>query len=183
MDNLTIERIRFLHPKIRQEVLEAYHFCNKVLLGKNVRLRFSHTLRTFDEQKLLYALGRTNTTDPSGNKISKVTNADAGQSMHNYGLAFDIVLLLDNDKNGTFETASWDVLSDDDKDSIADWTEVVNHFKNLGYTWGGNWKSFPDYPHFEKTFGHTWKSLLTQHDAGNVFTEVIDGKTFKWVNL
>jgi len=176
MDALTLTRINCLHPAVRQEVLTAYKHINNNLFGKKIRLRFAHTLRTFNEQGALYAIGRT---QPG----KKVTNAKAGQSIHNYGLAFDIVLLIDKNNDGVFETASWNMTSDDDKDGIPDWMEVVIYLKKLGWAWGGDWKSFPDYPHFEKTFGNNWKSLQVKYNAGDVFTDVIDGITFKWVNL
>ena len=84
---------------------------------------------------------------------------------------------------GNFETASWDIKTDFDNDKIADWMEVVSHFKKKGWIWGGNWKSFPDYPHFEKTFGLTPKQLFSRHMSGNTFQENIDGKIYNWVNL
>lgn len=176
MDAITLERIKLLHPKVRQEVLEAYTYVNNKLLGKGVRLRFAYTLRSIDEQNVLYAQGRT-----KPGKI--VTNAKGGQSIHNYGLAFDIVLLYDKDGNGSFETASWDINADFDKDKVADWMEVVKHFKSIGWVWGGDWKSFKDYPHFEKTFGHTWKTLQAKYNAGSVFNECEAGKTIQWVNI
>lgn len=176
MDSLTLSRINFLHPAIRQEVLNAFMHINKKLYGKNIRLRFSCSLRTFKEQDVLYALGRTQ-------HGKKVTNAKAGQSMHNYGLAFDIVILIDKNGDGVYETASWDTKSDDDKDGMPDWMEAVTYFKKLGWVWGGDWKSFQDYPHFEKTFGHNWKSLHAKYNAGDVVTEIINGVTYKWVNL
>jgi peptidoglycan L-alanyl-D-glutamate endopeptidase CwlK len=176
MDLLTLNRINYLHPAIRQEVLAAYNYINRKLLGKGIRLRFAHTLRSFKEQDDLYALGRT-----KGGK--KVTNAKGGQSIHNYGLAFDIVILLDKNGDGTFETASWDTKKDTDNDGTADWMEVVRYFKSLGWQWGGDWASFPDYPHFEKTFGHNWKTLEAKYNSNDVFNEVIEGATYKWVNL
>lgn len=176
MDLITLKRINYLHPAIRQEALSAYKHINSKLLGKNTRLRFAYTLRSFSEQDNLYALGRTN---PG----KKVTNARGGQSVHNYGLAFDIVILIDKDGDGNFETASWDINSDNDNDGRADWMEVTQYLKSLGWQWGGEWTTFPDYPHFEKTFGLNWKTLLAKHNAGDVFTEIIDGKTYKWVNL
>ncbi|MHA3787445.1 M15 family metallopeptidase [Flavobacterium hauense] len=176
MDQLTIERIQLLHPKIRQEILEGYSYINSKLLGKGVRLRFSQTYRTFKEQETLYSSGRSRT-----GKI--ITNAKEGLSSHNYGLAFDIVLLQDTDLNGSFETVSWNIKDDFDKDQMADWIEVANHFKSLGWTWGGDWKSFPDYPHFEKTFGLTTKQLLRKHNEGHTFDEKIDKKIYKWVRL
>lgn len=143
-DQITLERIKLLHPKVRKEVEDMYMYANNKILGKYVRLRFTHTLRTIKEQDALYAQGRT-----KGGKI--VTKAKGGQSIHNYGLAFDIVLLHDKDKNGTFEHASFVV--------DEDWRKVAAYFKSKGWVWGGDWLSFKDYPHFEKTFGQTWKTL------------------------
>jgi peptidoglycan L-alanyl-D-glutamate endopeptidase CwlK len=183
MDQITLNRIKLLHPKVREEALAAYTYCNQKLLDNKVRLRFSHTLRSIDEQNSLYAIGRTKLFDAYGNRLTKVTNARGGQSIHNYGLAFDIVLLIDRDNNGSFETVSWNVISDDDKDGVADWKEITAYLKKQGWSWGGDWKSFLDYPHFEKTFGHTSSSLLAKYYAGDVFDEIIDGKIYKWANL
>ena len=183
MDKLTLDRIKLLHPAVRKEAFELYISANNKLLGKNVRLRFAYTLRTIAEQDALYAQGRTRLYDAAGKKLEKVTNARGGESVHNYGLAFDIVLLIDKNNDGIFETASWDLLLDRDNDGKADWAEIVNHFKSHGWAWGGDWKKFPDYPHFEKTFGHKWKSLKTLFMNGQTFTESIDGKIYTWVKL
>ena len=138
-DKLTIERIKTAHPLIRQELKDLYLEINNKL-PKGVRLRFSHVFRTNEEQDKLYA------------KRPKVTNAKGGQSIHNYGLAFDIVILFDKDENGTFETASWIV----DRYFMI----VVDYFKSKGYEWGGEWKKFKDNPHFQKSFGRTWRDLI-----------------------
>jgi peptidoglycan L-alanyl-D-glutamate endopeptidase CwlK len=183
MDALTLKRIELLHPVVRKEVSEAYALANNFLLGKNVRLRFTHTLRTPEEQNILYRQGRTNLKDANGSNLKKVTNAKAWQSIHNYGLAFDFTLLLDTDNNGTFETVSWSTMKDFDGDKQADWMEVVNHFKKLGWEWGGDWKKFPDYPHLEKNYGLDWKALKSRYENGDTFTEIIEGKTYKWINL
>jgi peptidoglycan L-alanyl-D-glutamate endopeptidase CwlK len=165
-----------MHPAVRQEVEKAYLHINDYLLVKGVRLRFTHTYRSFKEQENLYSLGRT-----QPGRI--ITNANKGLSTHNYGLAFDIVFLRDKDGDGTFETVSWDTKADFDHDEIADWKEVTNYFKKLGWTWGGDWKSFPDYPHFEKTFGLTTKQLLSRYNSQKTFNENIDGKIYKWVSI
>jgi peptidoglycan LD-endopeptidase CwlK len=138
-DKLTIERIEKAHPLIREELKQYYLEVNKKL-PKGVRLRFSHVYRTNEEQDELYA------------KRPKVTNARGSQSIHNYGLAFDIVILFDKDGNGTFETASWIV----DRYFMI----VVDYFKSHGYTWGGDWSKFKDNPHFQKSFGMTWRDLI-----------------------
>jgi peptidoglycan L-alanyl-D-glutamate endopeptidase CwlK len=182
MDKITLDRIKTLHPKIRQKVLDAYIFCNNKLLGKGVRLRFAYTTRTIDEQCELYKIGRTKLYDSNGKRLGKVTNAKGGESIHNYHLAWDIVLLLDKDGDGKFESASWDTVLDFDKDKTSDWMEVVKHFKSIGAVWGGDWK-FKDKPHFEITLGHTWRTLKTKLDKGDTFTEVINGVKYTYVNL
>jgi len=163
MDEITLQRIKLAHPKIREQLFQDYKDANN-LLGKGARLRFAYVYRSNKEQDALY------------NQRPKVTNAKGGQSIHNYGLAFDIVLLYDNDGNGTFETASWDMVKDYDKDSKADFMEVTNFFKSKGYTWGGDWKSFKDNPHFEKNFGFDWKVLKQRVDKG--ITIVDNGITY-----
>lgn len=144
MDKITLQRIKNLHPKLISEAEKIYKEICEALTGKAV-CRFAYTFRSFEEQNALYAIGRTK----SG---KRVTNAKGGQSYHNYGLAIDIVLLIDKDGNETYETASWDTKTDFDKDLVADWQEIVAIFKRYGWEWGGDW-GFKDYPHFQKTFG------------------------------
>ena len=171
MDKTTLKRIKLLHPAIKAEVFEAYKFVNNKLLGRGVRLRFAYTLRSFAEQNELFAIGRTKLWDKNGNRLGKITNAKGGQSYHNYGLAFDIVLLLDKDRDGNFEEASWNTVADFDGDGIADWMEVINYFKNIGYTWGGDWKNFVDKPHLQKTFGYNWRDLLEKYNNKDFINE------------
>lgn len=169
-DKITLDRIELLHPAVRQEVKDIY--LNEIipaLSGKAI-CRFAYTLRTFAEQDALFAQGRTRLFDNSGKRLGVVTKAKGGQSIHNYGLAFDIVLLKDTNGDGTFESASWETNVDFDKDGKADWMEVVDILKKHGWTWGGDWKSFKDAPHFEKTFGHTWKTLLPKHQSKDFIT-------------
>jgi peptidoglycan L-alanyl-D-glutamate endopeptidase CwlK len=158
MDNITLERIKESHPKIREMLLAQYKEANN-LLGSNVRLRFAYVYRSNELQDKLYK------------QVPKVTNAKGGQSIHNYGLAFDIVLLIDKDNNGTFETATWDTLKDFDGDKVSDWMEIVKYFKGKGWTWGGDWKTFKDAPHFEFNFGFDWKALKQRVDKGITITD------------
>ena len=146
MDLITLTRIELMHPKLRKSLREQYEFINGTL-PNGVRLRLSYTLRTVKEQNDLYAMGRT----AFG---SIVTNAKGGQSIHNFGLAFDIVILLDTDRNGSFETAVW---------AGRYFDQVVKYFKYQGWEWGGDWKKYKDNPHFQakKENGQswTWKEL------------------------
>lgn len=158
-DEKTLERIKLLHPKLRDEAFSIYEEIVYALSGK-AACRFAYTLRTFAEQNALYAQGRTRPGQ-------RVTNAKGGQSYHNYGLAIDIVLLLDKDGNGTYETASWDTKTDFDDDKKSDWQEIVAIFKRYGWEWGGDWK-FVDAPHFQKSLGKSIMELQKLHQTDKV---------------
>lgn len=147
IDQPTKDRISKLHPSVRTEVTQIINECNTALTGR-AKVRIAQGYRTFDEQTKLYS------------QRPKVTNAKAGQSIHNYGLAIDIVLIIDG------KTASWDTAKDWDNDKISDWKECVNIFMKYGWDWGGNWKSFKDMPHFEKK-GYKWQNLITKNKDKN----------------
>lgn len=148
MDNITRTRIEQLHPSVVTEVIEIINECNAILTGRS-QVRITQGLRTFAEQDSLYAQGRT-----KPGKI--VTNAKGGQSIHNYGFAVDICLIIDG------KTASWDTAKDWDNDQVSDWQECVGIFKKHGWNWGGDWKTFKDLPHFEKKGFSDWKVLQTK---------------------
>lgn len=149
MDQITLDRIKLMHPTLRDQLEKDYIEINKKL-PKGVRLRFSHTYRSPKEQFDLFR------------KRPKVTNADAWQSIHNYGLAFDIVILLDENGDGKFEKASFAI--------DTHWKRVVKFFKDKGWTNGGDWKKFPDHPHFEVP-GHNWRKLKKKIEAGDSFKD------------
>ena len=142
-----MSKIDTLHPKIREQVRGLVDYVNREVLTSNVKMLVTQGLRTFEEQEKLF------------NQRPKVTNARGGQSIHNYGLAFDFCLVQGG-------RTIWDVAKDFDNDKIPDWMEVVKIFKDAGYKWGGDFKSIVDKPHFEKTFGHSWQQLLELKKAG-----------------
>lgn len=145
MDTYTQERIQLLHPMVRKEMTQIINECNQALAGKAC-VRITQSLRTFKEQDELYALGRKK-------KGKIVTQARGGQSVHNYGFAVDICLIINN------QTASWDTVKDWDNDQVSDWYECVKIFAKYGWEWGGNWKTFKDLPHFDKKGCNDWKQL------------------------
>jgi len=163
-DQITIDRIKLLHPDLREKALVAYEEICLALTGR-AGCRYAYTLRTDAEQDALYALGRTVRNPVGYHPVKKpfgniVTWARGGQSYHNPGLALDIVLLIDRDGNGTYEEASWDQNVDIDGDHIADWTEVVHILIRHGFEWGGNWgRPKYDAPHFQMTFGYSIAEL------------------------
>jgi hypothetical protein len=87
-------------------------------------------LRTWDEQAALYDKGRK-TPGPI------VTNAPAGSSMHNYGLACDVVPM-------TPLGPDWDV-------AHPVWKKIVETGISVGLKAGATFRTFPDYPHFQLT--------------------------------
>jgi len=159
-DSVTQNRINALHPAVRDEVARLIEEAN-AKLKPNMQVRIVQGMRTIAEQDALYAQGRTK---PG----AVVTNARGGRSIHNYGLAIDFVLLIDS------KEISWNTTKDFDGDGQADWLEVVLVFTRAGWTWGGNWRTFKDLPHLEKTFGHTWKTLFKKVQG----KEFIPGTTF-----
>lgn len=93
--------------------------------------------RTYDEQTKIYNQGRT-TPGPI------VTNAPAGYSNHNFGIAFDIGFF---DKDGGYIE---DGKCYDDAGPIGE---------AHGLSWGGRWKN-QDKPHFE--FKPEWAKDLSE---------------------
>jgi len=112
------------------------------------------TRRSLETQDALYAQGRTT---PG----SIVTNARAGYSFHNFGLAFDVVptelLSLPNWGDTPAQQAHTNVL----------WATVGKLGMALGLTWGGDFKSIEDRPHFEWSGGLT----LAELRAGRSLTD------------
>jgi len=162
-DYISINRANNLHPLDRKDFIAAIDEA-EAKFPKSTAVRIIQDLRTVDEQNGLYALGRTK-INPDGRSATKpmgniVTNAKGGQSYHNYGLAIDFAILYDLDGNGTYETLSWDLAKDYDKDGEADWMEVVDTFKKRGFEWGGDWHSLKDNPHFQRTHGYTVGQLF-----------------------
>lgn len=154
IDPISVERIKTAHPFLRHALQCIYDECAALLTNPRVMLRFTSVLRTHAEQDALYAQGRT-----GPGKV--VTWVKGGGSYHNYGMAVDIVLLIDRDGNGTFETASWDVVKDWDADGTPDWQEIVAVFERYEWQWGvfNRRGKRIDLPHFQRTLGYTTKQL------------------------
>lgn len=133
-------RINTLHPLVRAKAKEFVIRAEKEL---GIKLRVVSALRTWAEQEELYAKGRT-----KSGKI--VTNAKAGRSLHNYGLAIDVVEI----KGGK---AIW---------NNSNWKKIADLGKSIGFEWGGDWKSFKDKPHFEMKFGRSISELQALYTSG-----------------
>lgn len=139
------------------------------------------TLRTIEEQAKLFRQGRSfeqikkkaeelntrwNRADLSELLFSvgsqygrKVTNAGPGQSMHNYGLAFDAVPL----RSGK---PVWQSTKPEDK---ALWKLYGRLGVEVGLEWAGNWTKFREFPHMQEP-GTKWRGLIkpSLQEAENV---------------
>jgi peptidoglycan LD-endopeptidase CwlK len=105
------------------------------------------TYRDFEKQAQLYAQGRTT-------HGAVVTNAKPGYSVHQYKMAYDIAIL---NKDG--KTINWSDICDTDNDGKKDYYEVAEIGKKLGLTWGGDFSTIHDTPHYEWTGGLTLTQL------------------------
>src|SRR5699024_3331541 len=122
---------------------------------KGLYIMFSDGNRTAAQQNSLYAQGRT-----KPGKI--VTNARAGQSLQNYGVAFDMII---TNKNGT--SATWD------KDKL---NQAARMAEQLGFESRGGGKSIVDRPHIQMTGGLS----LAQLQAGKKPNLKYKGKTIDY---
>jgi peptidoglycan L-alanyl-D-glutamate endopeptidase CwlK len=114
--------------------------------AEGIDLIITSTLRDFEAQAALYAQGRT-----TPGHI--VTNAQPGDSAHNYGLAFDVVPL----RNGK---PVWGTSTDVD---LALWTRIGELGESIGLEWAGRWRSFREYAHFQDLGGLTIAQLKADH--------------------
>jgi peptidoglycan L-alanyl-D-glutamate endopeptidase CwlK len=101
-------------------------------------------LRTTDDQQALYAKGRTDFTTHQRpvtyvDGINKKSNHQAKDD--GYGHAFDVYIYCHIKKK-----ASWNV---ERLTKLARHLIRIAAMNGVDLSWGGDWKSFKDYPHFE----------------------------------
>jgi peptidoglycan L-alanyl-D-glutamate endopeptidase CwlK len=122
-------KLEDLHPIVKEKCEEFIASCNK----QDIDILITSTYRDAESQNALYAQGRT----IAG---AKVTNAKGGQSFHNWKVAFDFVPLV----NGK---AQWN-----DSKLFTKCGEIA---EDVGLTWAGRWKKFPEFAHCQYTNGLT----------------------------
>lgn len=135
--------IELLHKNVQGYARELQEKCEK----QGLRIKITDTLRTKAEQNALYAQGRT-----APGQI--VTNAKYPQSNHCWGIAFDFCR---DDGRGAF----------DDSDGF--FSKVGQVGKSIGLSWGGDWTSFKDKPHFEYTGFGKWRDLQNKYGTPEKF--------------
>lgn len=98
---------------------------------ENIKIVVTSGTRTYEEQDALFRKGN-------------VTKAPGGYSNHNFGLAFDVTIFDGNEP--VWESPKYKILG-----AIG---------KSLGLSWGGDWTSIVDEPHFE--LRPLWASMLSE---------------------
>lgn len=128
-----------MKPLVELKCKQLIELCKK----EGIDVKLHQGFRSIEEQNRLYQQGR----DINGKVIGKtVTNAKGGQSLHNYGVAFDLIIKW----NGVYGWSAPQYM----------WTRMGQLGESLGLEWGGRWKGLVDMPHFELTFGHTWRDFM-----------------------
>jgi peptidoglycan LD-endopeptidase CwlK len=131
-----------LHPLVKERSDQLIHQS----AAKGIVIVITDDFRSMEDQDALYEQGR----NAAG---SIVTHARGGESFHNFGLAIDFAIKTPS------ESVIWDMQYDGNQNGLADWNEVVEIAKTLGFEWGGDWAQFKDYPHLEMNFGLTLADL------------------------
>lgn len=135
--------VQELHPYVAIKKDELVAEADKL----GIAVAITGGLRTHAEQDTLYEQGRST-------KGPIVTYVRGGGSYHNYGLAIDFALRTPKGK------IIWDLEYDGNRNGESDWMEVVDIAKRLGFSWGGDWKDFKDYPHLQMDFGYSIDELM-----------------------
>jgi hypothetical protein len=117
-----ITDLNALHPYFRDQITELIKQCE----AKGITLAVVETYRTPSKQNEYRSMGK------------KYTRSSGGYSKHQYGLAVDVVPIVD-------DKAEWH--------NTALWKKVGTVGERLGLRWGGRWRNPYDPGHFEWTGG------------------------------
>ena len=128
-----------LQPEVAAKCNEFIAAC----AAAGIDLLITSTYRDLESQAALYAQGRTT---PG----SVVTNAKAGQSYHNWKVAFDFVPLVAGKPR-------WD-----DLDIFRQCGTIA---ESVGLEWAGRWHSFPEMAHCQFTGGKTIADFQNEQGA------------------
>ena len=111
-----------LHPYFRDQVATLIALCK----AKGIELAVVESYRTHSKQNEYKSMGKN------------YTRSGGGKSKHQYGLAVDVVPMIDS-------VAQWE--------NTKLWRKVGVIGEQLGLRWGGRWRSLYDPGHFEWTGG------------------------------
>jgi peptidoglycan L-alanyl-D-glutamate endopeptidase CwlK len=125
MDAISEQRLAEVCPELAAMV----HLLAADLALQNINLRVTQGLRSFEAQNTLYQQGRTTSGEV-------VTNAPAGHSWHEFGLAVDVVPMD--------PLPDWNI-------AHPVWHQIVTTGESVGLYSGDEFSSIKDEPHFQLT--------------------------------
>jgi hypothetical protein len=123
-----IADLNSLHPYFRDRISELVEVCKK----QGIELAVVESYRTHAKQAEYFGMGR------------KYTRSKGGNSKHQYGLAVDLVPVIDG-------KAIWE--------NHNLWKTIGVNGERLGLRWGGRWRAPYDPAHFEWSGGITTTQL------------------------
>lgn len=135
--------INDLNPTVQKMVRDFLDKCEKDTYLKSIgaKVIITSTFRNAESQNDIYAQGRTK---PG----TKVTNAKAGQSWHNFRCAADFAPQIG-------KSIPWG--------NTKLFTYIGNIAKTCGLEWGGDWITFKDLPHVQYTGGLSLSQLRNKY--------------------
>jgi hypothetical protein len=139
-----LNKLAGVHPEVARRTVQTA--IALVRRGLPVTITRTGGIRTFAEQEAIYSQGRTR----PGNIV---THAAPGLSNHNYGLAVDLVPLVNGQPN-------WQV-------ALGVWQAIGDEGKRAGLSWGGDW-AIKDYPHFQLPVGLSVQQCLRIYNQGGL---------------
>ena len=131
-DTISNQRLSVCHPAIITRVNTAAN----VLAMEGIYFRVIEGARSYAESNADFQLGRTILTKPDGTPQSKITNAPAGYSWHNFNMAVDCAPFI----SGTGGAIDWNAAS-------PQFQKMVQALTNAGVPQRGGCKGDAD--HFE----------------------------------
>ncbi len=121
-DERTERNIATLTPETQRAARIWLKTAKAIAEAEGYDVRIICGTRTYKEQDALFS------------KRPRVTKARGGQSMHNFGIAWDVGIFRGKEYFGDH----------------ALYTKVGKLYNQVpGITWGGTWKSFVDQPHYQ----------------------------------
>lgn len=140
---------------LRSDVAANCRVFIELCKNEGLNVLVTQTKRDNEYQAYLYEQGRTR---PG----SIVTNSKT-TSFHGVGLAFDI---CKNVKGHEY----------DDPTFFKKCGEIG---KKMGFTWGGDWKSFPDQPHFQWDYNKNYTDAMVRTGRLPPMMEVYEEMTYE----
>lgn len=124
-----------LTPVVKRGCEEFLKRCQK----QGLKVIVTETYRSAEYQALLFAKGRST----KGSIVTNLSGRKGQESPHQFRIAFDICQNIRGQEYPARLPIS--------KSNVCFWQICGKIWRDMGGTWGGDWKSFVDNPHFEFT--------------------------------